>query len=235
MSVEFKPALLIIDLQEDFCPPIGALAVTDGRSITPIINDLLQLPFVKKVATKDWHPPNHISFAANHPAPNNIPFTSYATIANPNNPNEIQTTRLWPVHCIQGTPNAELIPELDLSRIDTIVDKGKDPRVEMYSAFEAPFRNPLVKEASSGLSQILKEAGVTDVFVTGLAMDYCVQNSAKDAASEGFKTYVISEATKAVDPGPDGWGKTEEELRAAGIKMVSISGEEVEKVRQLAG
>ncbi|KIK71529.1 hypothetical protein GYMLUDRAFT_211845 [Collybiopsis luxurians FD-317 M1] len=210
MSEVFKPALIIIDLQEDFCPPNGSLAVADGRSIAPIINDLLRLPFAKKVATKDFHPPNHISFASNHSEPNNKPFVSFATISNPNNPDETQITRLWPVHCVQGTPGAELIPELEISRVDTVIEKGKDPRVEMYSAFEAPFRNPIVKEASSGLGQTLREAGVTDVFVVGLAMDYCVQNTAKDAVSEGFNTYVISEATKAVDPGEDGWGKVRE-------------------------
>ncbi|KAJ4470889.1 Isochorismatase-like protein [Lentinula aciculospora] len=233
MNNEFRPALLIVDLQEDFCPPHGALAVAEGRLIAPIINDLLQLPFVKKIATKDFHPPHHISFASNHPEPHNRPFTSFATIPNPHNPDETQISRLWPVHCVQGTPGAELIPELDTSRIDLIVEKGQDSRVEMYSAFEAPFRDPVVKEASSGLAQKLREAGVTDVFVVGLAMDYCVRSTAIDAAAEGFKTYVISEATKAVDSGEQGWGKTEKDLESADVTLVRLAGEELGKVRLL--
>ncbi|KAE9395558.1 Isochorismatase hydrolase [Gymnopus androsaceus JB14] len=207
----FKPALIIVDLQEDFCPPNGSLAVTEGRSIAPIINDLLKLPFEKKIATKDFHPPDHVSFASNHSAPNNQPFTSFATIPNPYNPDETEISRLWPVHCVQGTS------------VDLVIEKGKDARVEMYSAFDAPFRNPIVKEASSGLAQSLREAGVTDVFVVGLAMDYCVKSTAIDAVAEGFKSYVISEATKAVDPGEQGWGKTEKEFESVGVKLVGIS------------
>ncbi|KAJ3753840.1 Isochorismatase-like protein [Lentinula raphanica] len=233
MSTDFKPALIIVDLQEDFCPPNGSLAVAEGRSIAPIINDLLRLPFVKKIATKDFHPPNHVSFASNHPEPHNKPFTSFITIPNPHNPDETQTSRLWPVHCVQGTPGAELIPELDISKVHTMIEKGQDARVEMYSAFEAPFRNPIVKEASSGLAQSLRDAGVTDVFVVGLAMDYCVRSTAIDAAAEGFKTYVISEATKAVDPGEEGWGKASRELESAGVNLVSIAGEELAKVRSI--
>ncbi|KAJ3878622.1 Isochorismatase-like protein [Lentinula edodes] len=232
MDNEFKPALIIVDLQEDFCPPNGALAVAEGRSIAPIINDLLRLPFVKKIATKDFHPPDHVSFASNHPEPHNKPFTSFVTIANPNNPNETHTSRLWPIHCVQGTPGAELIPELDTSLVDLVIEKGQDPRVEMYSAFEAPFRHPIVKEASSKLAQSLREAGVTDVFVVGLAMDYCVQSTAIDAVAEGFKTYVISEATKAVDP-EQGWKKTEKECDNAGVKFIALAGEKLAKVRSM--
>ncbi|KAJ3850567.1 Isochorismatase-like protein [Lentinula lateritia] len=233
MDNEFKPALIIVDLQEDFCPPSGALAVAEGRSIAPIINDLLRLPFVKKIATKDFHPPDHVSFASNHPEPHNKPFTSFVTIPNPNNPNETHTSRLWPIHCVQGTPGAELIPELDTPLVDLVIEKGQDSRVEMYSAFEAPFRHPIVKEASSKLAQSLKEAGVTDVFVVGLAMDYCVQSTAIDAVAEGFKTYVISEATKAVDPSEQGWRKTEKECDNAGVKFIALAGKELAKVRSM--
>jgi len=230
--MSFRPALIVVDLQEDFCSPNGSLAVPEGRTIAPIINDLLKLPFIKKIATKDFHPPNHISFASNHPEPQNKPFTCFATIANPYNPEETDISRLWPVHCVQGTFGSELIAELDVSQVELVIEKGKDHRVEMYSAFEAPFRKPVVKEASSGLEQCLRDAQVTDVFVVGLAMDYCVKSTALDAVVKGFKTYVISEATKAVDPGEEGWGMVEKELESAGVKLVGIDGEDIAKVRE---
>ncbi|KAK7728469.1 NAD(+) salvage pathway protein [Botryosphaeria dothidea] len=228
-KADFKPALVIVDLQEDFCPPSGALTVQDGRAIVSTVNHLLSLPFALKIATKDFHPPDHISFASNHVAPDNVPFTSTITIANPLNPSETQTTRLWPVHCVQGTPGAELIPELARDAVTHVVEKGQDKRVEMYSAFYDPFRNPTV--AKSGLAELLRGAGVTDVFVVGLAMDYCVKHTALDAAKEGFRTLVVSEGTKAVDPAH--WGEAQKEMEEAGVRLVSVDGEEVKKVGQL--
>ncbi|KAJ9636343.1 NAD(+) salvage pathway protein [Coniosporium tulheliwenetii] len=246
---EFKPALLIVDLQEDFCPrhyfrvppgpsppslfanhvpspQNGSLAVAGGRDIAPIINSLLSLPFTLKVATKDFHPRDHISFASNHPPPHNKPFESVITIANPYNASETERTRLWPDHCVQGTPGAELIPELDIAKIQHVVEKGQDKRVEMYSAFAAPFRDP------RGLAERLRESGVTHVFVVGLAMDYCVNFTAVDAAKEGFETYVVEEATRAVDPGT--WDEVKVSLAGHGVKMVSVEGREVERVKGLA-
>jgi nicotinamidase-related amidase len=158
----------------------------------------LSLPFVLKIATKDFHPQDHISFASNHSPPNNKPFESMFTIRNPLNPNESQETRLWPDHCVQGTKGAQLLPELDVSKVHHIVEKGQDKRVEMYSAFADPFTNPTV--AHSNLAQLLKDKGVTDVYVAGLAADYCVKCTALDAQKEGFKTWVVGEATRAVDP-----------------------------------
>ncbi|KAH7121127.1 Isochorismatase-like protein [Dendryphion nanum] len=194
----FKPALVIVDVQEDFCPPDGSLAVQDGRDIVPTINELLSLPFPLKIATKDFHPLDHISFASNHEPPNNKPFESVITIQNPLNPQERQETRLWPNHCVQGTKGSELLPELDLSKIHQVVEKGQDKRVEMYSAFADPFINPNVSHSS--LAQMLRDAQITDVFIAGLAADYCVKFTALDAQKEGFKTWVVSEATKPVDP-----------------------------------
>ncbi|KAI9777638.1 MAG: NAD(+) salvage pathway protein [Candelina submexicana] len=224
---DFRPALLIVDFQEDFCPPHGALAVDDGRSIASTVNSLLQLPFVLKVATKDFHPPDHISFASNHPAPDNKPFESFTTICNPHNPSETARTRLWPVHCVQGTQGAELIPELDISRVDHVVEKGQDKRVEMYSAFTDPFRNPSV--VRSELASILKDAEVSHVYIVGLAMDYCVRYTAIDSLKEGFVTYVVKEATKAVDPGYCGWGDTEKEFAKVGVSLISAPGPEIDK------
>jgi|SRR5579871_916334 len=208
----------------------GSLAVQGGRDIAPVVNELLSLPFTLKIATKDFHPKDHISFASNHPPPNNVPFVTEITIANPYNPAETETTRLWPDHCIQGTKGAELIPELETSKVQHIIEKGQDKRVEMYSAFAAPFSNPVVSR--SGLADTLKEAKITHVYVVGLAMDYCVKFTALDAAKEGFSTYVVHEGTRAVDPTK--WDNVRSQLEKAGVKMVNAVGEEVEKVKKLA-
>jgi nicotinamidase-related amidase len=201
--------------------------VKDGRDVAKTVNDLLLLPFALKVATKDYHPRDHVSFASNHPPPDNVPFSSQITIENPHNPSEVQTTLLWPVHCVQGTKGAELVPELDTSKIDHIVEKGQDKRVEMYSAFADPFRSPPVSR--SNLESTLKNAGITHVYCVGLAMDYCVKFTAIDAAAAGFKTFVVNEGTKAVDPGA--WQDVEKQLHDAGVKMVNMESEEVNYVR----
>jgi nicotinamidase-related amidase len=203
--------------------------VADGRSIVPLLNTLLALPFPLKIATKDFHPRDHISFASNHPPPNNTPFESFVTITNPLNPSETQKTRLWPPHCIQGTSGANLLPELDVSKVDEIVEKGMDKRVEMYSAFADPFNDPCVSE--SGLSKILQEKGVTDVFVAGLAADYCVSCTALDAAKGGFKTRVIGEATKAVDP--RSMDKVLKEYEEAGVEVINKDDESIKRVEGL--
>ncbi|KAF2093611.1 isochorismatase [Rhizodiscina lignyota] len=230
-EASFRPALLVVDCQEDFCPPNGSLAVPDGRSVAPVINNLLSLPFRTRIATKDWHPRNHISFASNHPPPSNTPFTSFATITNPRNKSETVTTRLWPDHCIQGTPGAELIPELDVSKLDQVVEKGQDPLVEMYSAFAGPFHDPVVSQ--SGLAEILKKGEITHVYVVGLAMDYCVKWTAIDAAKEGFKTVIVNEGTKAVG-GEGEWDDVVAELKKEGVEMVSVDGEELKRVKESA-
>ncbi|THY70518.1 Isochorismatase hydrolase [Aureobasidium pullulans] len=231
MTPSIKAALIIVDLQEDFCPPKGSLAVTDGRSIAPVINDLLKLPWTLRVATKDMHPKDHISFASQHPPPNNKPFESSITIANPHNLEETQTTNLWPDHCVAGSPGSELIPELDVSRLDEVVEKGQDKRVEMYSAFCTPFLNPKIVE--TGLAKTLKEKGVTHVFCVGLAADFCVKATAIDAAKEGFETVVIREGTKGVEQGDEADKKLAQELKENNVKMVSVDGPEVAKVRDL--
>ena len=205
----------------------GALAVTGGRDIVPTINQLLALPFALKVATKDFHPQDHISFASNHPPPNNKPFESIITINNPHNPDETQETRLWPDHCVQGTKGSELLPELDVGRVDHVVEKGQDKRVEMYSAFADPFQSPCV--ANSGLAQTLRDADITDVYVVGLAADYCVKYTALDAQREGFKTWVIGEATKAVDP--SSLEEVHQGYEKAGVTVVGMDDVAVQKVK----
>jgi nicotinamidase-related amidase len=205
--------------------------VTDGRSIAPVINDLLKLPWALRVATKDMHPEDHISFASNHPPPNNKPFESSITISNPHNADETQTTQLWPVHCIAGSSGSELIPELDVSQLNDIVEKGQDKRLEMYSAFSTPFVNP--KIVDTGLANTLREKDITHVFCVGLAADFCVKATAIDAAKEGFETVVIREGTKGVEQGDEADKKLVKELAEYNVKMVGVDGPEVAKVRDL--
>ncbi|KAH9943249.1 Isochorismatase hydrolase [Epithele typhae] len=233
----FRPALIIVDVQEDFCPPDGALAVPDGRAIVPTLLRLAALPgFALKVATRDHHPPSHVSFAANHPG--RTPFASTTTVVNPANPAERYETRLWPVHCVQGTPGSELVPELRAAeaegRLDAVVCKGTEPRVEMYSAFRSPLRAPPLASAVSDLEARLRRADVTDVFVVGLAGDYCVASTARDARELGWRTYVVQEGTRCVG-GDDGWADTCKVLVAEGVQVVSEDGEEVGWVKALGG
>ncbi|KAI0170016.1 pyrazinamidase/nicotinamidase [Hypoxylon sp. FL1284] len=217
-------ALLVVDVQEDFCPPNGSLAVAGGRDIAPVINRLLASPFAVKIATKDWHPSDHVSFAANHQGKS--PFKDSVRIANPHNESESYESRLWPVHCVQGTPGAELIPELRRELLDTVLEKGTDRRIEMYSPFYDPFTSPRI--CDSGLAQILREKGVTDVYVVGLAADFCVKNAAADAAKEGFNTFLVEECTRAVDP--PAWPECKKELESSGVKIVRMEGPEVRRL-----
>lgn len=228
-SSDFAAALIIVDFQEDFCPPTGSLAVAGGRDIAPTINTLLTYPFTLRIATKDFHPRDHISFASNHPAPDNKPFESLITISNPSNPDENVTSLLWPDHCIQGTKGADLVPELDQTKIDHVVQKGLDRKVEMYSAFAAPFSNP--PYAESGLGELLKEKSITHVYCVGLAFDYCVRCTAVDAAKLGFKTYVVDEGCRAVDPSTMARKAVQESLEQHGIEIVSMDSKEMERVR----
>ncbi|KOS20100.1 Nicotinamidase [Escovopsis weberi] len=230
-AVPFKPALVVVDFQEDFCPPHGALAVPDGRSIAPVVNRMLALPFALKVATRDWHPRDHVSFAANHAGA--APFTSTHTIRHPLGGGSAtggrgyggcgpatDTTRLWPVHCVAGTPGAQFAREMDAGRVDVVLDKGTDARVEMYSAFRDPFG-----VSESGLEGRLAAEGVTDVYVVGLALDYCVRATAADAARCGFRVWVVREGTRMIDEAER--ARVEEELGWEGPVMVSEDGEEV--------
>ncbi|KJX96531.1 isochorismatase family hydrolase like protein [Zymoseptoria brevis] len=219
-----KAALAVIDMQEDFCEPNGPLAVKDGRSVAPIINELMDRPgFSLKIGTRDFHPRNHVSFASNHK--DMTPFTSKHTIHNPYNEKETQTTLLWPDHCVQGTPGVLILPELQREKLTHIVNKGMDPLLESYSAFGPPFRHPEV--SMSGLTAILKENGITDIFVVGLAFDFCVKHTALDAVEQGFKAYVIEDATRAVDQSEEGLKAVKEELVAAGVNIVGLESEEL--------
>lgn len=212
-----KAALILVDVQEDFCEPNGALAVKGGRALAPVWNNLLASDkFHCKVATHDWHPSDHISFASQHPDAQ--PFTSQHAIQNPENKSEVFSTTLWPDHCVADTHGAKLIPEIEKENLHHLIFKGQDKRVECYSAFGPPFRSPSM--AGSNLDGILKHSGVTDVWVVGLAYDYCVKHTALDAAELGYRTYVLEGATKAVDPGESSVEKVREELRKGSVTVV---------------
>ena len=222
-----KAALAVIDVQEDFCEPNGSLAVKDGRDLAPTWNKLLDLPFKVKLATRDYHPADHISFASQHSEKQ--PFTSEHTIANPENKDDKAfTTLLWPDHCVIDTPGCEIIPELEKDKLDFIIKKGQDKRVEMYSAFGPVYRNP--KVGMSGLGDTLKQHGITDLYVVGLAYDYCVKHTAIDAVEHGFNTYVLEDATKAVDQSEKGIEATRKELRDAGVSIVDMNSSELKAV-----
>lgn len=187
-----------------------------------------------RIATQDYHPEDHISFASNHPAPNNRPFESSIEMKNPapGKENETKPQQLWPVHCVAGTPGAALIPEIESGRIDLFVQKGKHPQVEMYSAFADAFGNldPAVTALSVNvdITSVLRAKGVTDVFVVGLAGDYCVFHTAVDAVKAGFRSWLIEEGTKCVVA--SGWDQTKEELRAGGVSVIHADDPEIQKL-----
>jgi nicotinamidase-related amidase len=249
-SGSIRPALIVVDMQEDFCPPVGlispttlytkqskpkhtnknkngSLAVQEGREISPTINTLLSKPgFIIRILTQDYHPRNHISFASNHPEPNNKPFESTIIMPNPapGKQSETKPQQLWPIHCVADTPGAVIIPEIDASKADLVVQKGMHSQVEMYSVFADAFGNCdsgiNAQSVSLDVATALRAKGVTDVFVVGLAGDYCVKCTAIDAVKAGFPSWVVEEATRCVVP--DGWGATKSELEDAGVSVISI-------------
>lgn len=154
----------------------------------------------------------------------------------PSKEHETKLQQLWPVHCVAGTAGASIIPEIDASKIQVYVKKGMDARVEMYSAFGDAFGNldPDVTTSSvdTDIRGVLGESNVTDVFVVGLAGDYCVKHTAIDAVGAGFRSWVVEEATRCVVPGA-GWERTKEELTEAGVGIVSADGPEIARVSSL--
>ena len=185
-------ALIVVDVQPDFLPG-GALAVADGDAILPPLRALLErFPFDLAVATQDWHPPGHASFASAHAG--RRPFDTITLHGHP------QT--LWPDHCVQGTPGAELHAALPWTRISAVIRKGAQPDVDSYSGFRNNW-DAAGDRPPTGLAGYLRERGVRDVVVCGLARDYCVRWTAEDAAAAGFRTTVLWALTCAVDPSSD--------------------------------
>jgi len=200
-------ALILVDIQNDFLPG-GALAVPDGDAVIPVANKL-QSAFPLVVATQDWHPTEHGSFAGSHPGKkvferielNGLPQT------------------LWPVHCVQNTTGAELARALDRERIAKVFPKGTDPNIDSYSGlFDNGHRR------STGLGEWLKAQRVTEVFVCGLATDYCVKFTALDAAKMGFKTHLIEDASRGVNLRSDDVRNAIEEMKRAGVVVMQSGG-----------
>lgn len=197
-------ALVLADIQNDFLPG-GALAVPKGNEIIPLVNRL-QAGFPLVVAIQDWHPPEHGSFAANHPG-----RKEYEQIELHGLP---QT--LWPVHCVQNTWGAELAPSLERTRIARIFQKGTDPSIDSYSGF---FDNG--HRRSTGLGEWLRARGVTDLFICGLATDYCVKFTALDAVQLGFVTHLYPNACRGINLQPDDTDHALAEMRRIGVEILS--------------
>ena len=200
-------ALIIVDLQNDFLPG-GALAVPGGDEVIPLTNEL-QRRFDVVLATQDWHPPDHGSFAANHPG--NKPGDRIMV----DGIDQI----LWPVHCVQNTRGAEFAPSFSTKRIDHVFHKGIDPRIDSYSTF---FDN--AHRRSTGLADYLKDRAIKDIYLLGLALDYCVKYSALDARQLGLNTYVVLDGCRGIDLHPEDVDLALKEMKAAGAAMVQ-SGE----------
>jgi nicotinamidase/pyrazinamidase len=200
-------ALLLVDLQNDFCPG-GALPVSEGDCLIPLVNRLMPR-FGLVVATQDWHPADHGSFAANHPGRKVGEVIEIGGLPQV----------LWPVHCVQHTPGAELHPTLDRGPMAAVFQKGTDPRIDSYSGFFDDGRRK-----ATGLGDFLRERQVTDVFVCGLATDYCVKATALDAAGLGFRVRLIEDACRGVDLQPGDVARAIAEMRAAGVAVVESDG-----------
>jgi nicotinamidase/pyrazinamidase len=197
--------LLVIDVQNDFCPG-GALAVNQGDTIVPVINTISsRFPVV--VATRDWHPLGHVSFASSHEGKSVYDEVEIEGVSQV----------LWPDHCVQGSKGADFHPGLDLRPLNLIIHKGRSASLDSYSAFfENDHRTP------TGLEGYLKSLNVSKVYVCGLAIDYCVYFSAMDAVRSGFETFVLPDAAKGVDVPEGNVDKTIRLMKNAGIGMVSL-------------
>jgi nicotinamidase/pyrazinamidase len=196
--------LLVVDIQNDFLPG-GALAVPDGGRVIPIINRLMNR-FELVVATQDWHPPDHGSFAANHPE------HQPGDIIDLNGIPQI----LWPVHCVQHSAGAAFSAQLRTDRFAKIFRKGIDPGIDSYSTF---FDNARRRE--TGLADYLRQRDVREVFICGLATDYCVKFSVLDGQALGLRTHVIEDACRGVNLRPADSDNAIAEMRSAGASMIT--------------
>lgn len=196
-------ALIVVDLQNDFLPG-GALAVPGGDQVVKVINQLLTR-FSVVVATRDWHPRDHVSFASNHEKEvGEVVETSFGL------------QRLWPDHCVQNSYGASLTPTLYTDKISKIISKGTDPSVDSYSAF---FDN--AKRHRTELHDYLQSMKVSELFVTGLATDYCVFFTVLDALELGYKVYVVVDGCKAVNLHPNDGKKALETMAQRGAFLIN--------------
>ncbi|WP_114778634.1 bifunctional nicotinamidase/pyrazinamidase [Botryobacter ruber] len=197
-------ALVLIDIQNDFLPG-GALAVPEGDQVIPIVNRI-QEHFDLVVATQDWHPENHKSFASNHEGKNNFEVIQLQGLEQV----------LWPDHCLQGTPGAAFSEDLQMNKVEAIFRKGMDPEIDSYSGF---YDNGYLK--STALADYLRNKQVSEVYVAGLAGDYCVYFTAKDALKEGFKTFVVEDACRPISL--EGYERAKEIICELGGNLVHSS------------
>jgi len=202
MQITAQDVLVVVDVQNDFCPG-GALAVADGDAVIDVIHRIAP-KFEHIVLIQDWHPVGHTSFAATHPGKH--PFDSIEL--------SYGTQTLWPVHCVQGSAGAEFHPALQLPEAELILRKGFHVHVDSYSAF---FEND--RSTSTGLAGYLEERNLTRVFLAGLAYDYCVAYSALDARRLGLPVVIVRDACRAIDL--DGSvARVEAELERAGVAVI---------------
>lgn len=210
-NITFEPsraALLIVDMQPDFMPG-GALAVEEGDQIIEPIDGLMRAGILPlQVATQDWHPTGHISFASSHEGKQ--PFDVIELYGH--------RQTLWPDHCVQGTHGAQLHTGLDLDRVCAIVRKGMERETDSYSGFRNNW-NSAGERPSTGLAGYLRERGIDTVFCCGLARDVCVKWTAEDAAEGGFRTFFIWDLTRGVDPAGD--DAVRDALRAKGVEIIA--------------
>lgn len=198
-----KKALLMVDLQNDFCRN-GALSVPDGDAVIPTANQL-QNHFDLIITSIDWHPQDHTSFAINHPG---FAVGDIITL------NGFQQV-LWPAHCVQDTPGAQFHPDLKTDKIAKTFQKGVDKNIDSYSAF---YDN--AHQRSTGLDAFLKSEAITDLYILGLATDYCVKYSSLDAAKLGLNVFVIEDACRGVELNPGDIVGAFEEMRQAGVQII---------------
>jgi len=203
LTIQDQDVLLVVDIQNDFCPG-GGLAVPRGDEVVSLVNRLATR-FKHVVLTQDWHPPGHLSFASAHRGrkPYEIVSISYGPQI------------LWPDHCVQATPGAELRRDLQIAHAELILRKGYHPDIDSYSAF---YEND--RRTRTGLAGYLRERGFTRIFLAGLALDFCVRYSSEDARHQGFDVVVIEDACRAIDV--DGsMLATRKSFNAIGVEFVS--------------
>jgi len=199
-----KNALLVVDVQNDFCPG-GALAIQAGDNVIPVINQIQPI-FDTIIATRDWHPSNHVSFAVTHPGKNVYDVIDINGISQV----------LWPPHCVSGSMGAAFHPDLETDRFKLILHKGMNPALDSYSVF---LEND--KKTPTGLDGFLRSLEITRIFLSGLATDYCVFYSAMDAISLGFETCVVIDACCGVDIPERNIEKAIRLMKSSGIKIIS--------------
>jgi nicotinamidase/pyrazinamidase len=204
-SIAPRDLLLVVDVQNDFCPG-GQLPVPSGDKVVPLINRVASR-FAHVVLTQDWHPPGHLSFASSHAGrrPYEMVELSYGTQI------------LWPDHCVQDTEGARLRPDLRIAHAQLLLRKGFNREIDSYSAFQENDR-----KTSTGLAGYLRERGFTRIFLAGLAFDFCVRYSAEDAKQQGFEPLVIEDACRAIDVGGSLLA-ARERLAALDIPCVSLA------------